>query len=102
MSHSLLGGFDPNDETKYDKLVVEFWTGLKDKNGHGQDIYDGDKIVRGNDEAGYVVQWRMLKGQWWLREYKNHLLCGWAVPLMTAAEEHIQVCGTIHDEAGKE
>ena len=73
------------------------YTGLKDKYGKGKEIYKGDKISRG-DGMIYVVILRKLKGQWWLREYKNNELCGWAVPLMDAAEDCLEVIGTVHDK----
>ena len=37
-------------------------TGLKDKNGKGDEIYGSDKISRG-DGMVYIVIWRKLKGQ---------------------------------------
>lgn len=41
MCHSPDGSFDPNVAQKYDKLVVEFWTGLLDKDGK-KELYAGD------------------------------------------------------------
>lgn len=51
--HLMLHGpmsYDPNAEQKYDKLIVEFYTGLKDKKRtakylKGQDIYEGDTLL---------------------------------------------------------
>lgn len=71
-------------------------TGLKDKKGTGNEVFEGDKITRG-DGMIYAVISRKLKGQWWLRDYVDGMLRGWSVPLMQAAEEYIVVIGTIHD-----
>jgi len=69
MSHGPCVGFDPNAEQKHDKLIVEFWTDRKDKNG--KDIYEGDNIYFSISQTqhfrGTVV---------WSDER-----CGWAVEI---------------------
>lgn len=79
--------------------IMEF-TGLKDKNGRGDEIYAKDLVM--TDAAGpYVVLWRKLKGQWWLRGYRkiDGMMTQWACPLMEAAGDNfIEKCGTIHDK----
>ena len=75
-------------------------TGIKDENGHGQDVYENNFIKRKGDDTVYVVAWRKVYGQWWLREYVDKTPTKWAVPLMTAAaQERITVIGSIHEEA---
>ena len=75
-------------------------TGLKDKNGRGDEIYAGSLIWRVDEMDTYAVVWRKVHGQWWLREYRQGLLRGWAVPLMkAAASEYLTLCGNIHTEA---
>ena len=78
--------------------IREQFTGLKEKSGKGKDIYESDKIYR-SDGLIYAVVWRKIKGQWWLREYKNNELCGWAVSLMDAAEGCLEIIGEIHDKS---
>jgi len=77
------------------ETVGEF-TGIKDDHGTGKEIYESDKVTRG-DGMIYIVIWRKIKGQWWLREYVGEKLRGWSVPLMQAAEGYIEVIGSIHD-----
>ena len=71
-------------------------TGIKDNHGKGKEVFESDKVTRGGDMI-YIVIWRKLKGQWWLREYAGEELRGWSVPLMQAAEGYIEVID-IHEE----
>ena len=83
---------------EYDVIpeTVGEYTGIKDDYGRGQKIYENNKVSRGGDMI-YIVIWRKLKGQWWLREYAGEELRGWSVPLMQAAEGYIEVID-IHEE----
>ena len=53
--------------------TVGEYTGIKDDYGRGQKIYENNKVSRGGDMI-YIVIWRKIKGQWWLREYAGEEL----------------------------
>ncbi len=88
------GVYVPDDP----RLEIMQFTGLKDKNGTGDDIYAGSLLYRGDGEL-YAVVWRKLHGQWWLREWTAaNKLGGWAVPLLPdAARDYLVLHGSIHD-----
>jgi len=71
-------------------------TGLKDKNGAGQEIYDGDLIGTPNGIVCQVV-YRELYGQWWTKFRNTSHKSQWDKPLFeVAGNSYLKVIGTIH------
>ena len=81
--------------------TVGQYTGRKDKNDEGDEVYQHDLVEINNRPFNllgiYAVVWRKAYGQWWLRSYeKDGLLGGWAEPLMKAAAcSYFEVIGNI-------
>jgi len=73
------------------------FTGLKDKNGVGQEIYDGDLI---GTPSGIVCQvvYRELYGQWWTKFNNTSHKSQWDKPLFeVAGNSYLKVLGNIHE-----
>ena len=72
-------------------------TNLKDKNGVGQEIYDGDLI---GTPSGIVCQvvYRELYGQWWTKFNNTSHKSQWDKPLFeVAGNSYLKVIGNIHE-----
>lgn len=53
-------------------LIPEEYTGFKDKNGKGEDLYQGDILGSGNIEDGvFYIDWHEKQGQWYLYQNEN-------------------------------
>ena len=79
------------------EIILEQFTGLKDKNGVGQEIYDGDLIGTPNGIVCQVV-YRELYGQWWTKFNNTSHKSQWDKPLFeVAGNSYLKVIGNIHE-----
>ena len=80
------------------RFILEQFTGLHDKNGVGQEIYDGDLIGTPNGIVCQVV-YRELYGQWWTKFNNTSHKSQWDKPLFeVAGNSYLKVIGNIHEE----
>lgn len=78
-------------------VILEQFTGLKDKNGKGNEIYDKDIIGTPNGIL-YEVVWRLVHGQWWTKFFNTSHKGKWNVPLMEmAANGYLSIIGNVHE-----
>ncbi len=71
-------------------------TGLKDKNGKGNEIYQQDDIMGLYNGTKYLVYWDSEYGQWWGRPIKESI-GRFARSLSELLEQyHMEIIGSIH------
>ena len=83
---------DETDEPPYEKrFEIEWYAGLKDKNGKDLDWWEGDLLKDGDD----IIEIIYDRGCFWAKSAKNSL----KVPLYKVAElaRHFKKIGNIHD-----
>ena len=78
-----------------DDIVIEFFAGLKDKNGKGNEICQGD-ILALHSGTKYLVYWDNEYGQWWGRPIKESK-SSFARPLNELLDKfYMEIIGTVH------
>ena len=77
------------------------FTGLKDKNGKGKEIYASDILSPYDGFIKYFAYWDTEQGQWWGRciQTKTTKAYPQTLPLYEILDKwHMEIIGTIHDE----
>jgi len=89
-----LGGLDiyPLGWVEVDPKSVEQFTGKRDEDGEGEEIYKGDLIHAANTDMVGVVIWDTLRAQWCI-----HVTGEGLTPLWKALGVAAGKIGTIHD-----
>lgn len=77
---------------EHERIVIEQFTGLKDKND--KEIYEGDIVKCANDSQGVFV-WSQKMGMW--RIDTTQTIDGWAHPIEGFDSDSLEIIGNIHE-----